>query len=88
MAPSDWPISDPMNGRRSCPAYCRLWSRPAPPSNIVELLGNRRAATGEQLANIDKELAIQVSELEKLKVVHTPYGPVFRCADCDEEVDP
>lgn len=35
-------------------------------SNIVELLGNRRGASGQQLHEIDNELTKQVSELEKL----------------------
>lgn len=35
-------------------------------SNIVELLGNRRGAVGTQLTEIDKELAKQVAELERL----------------------
>jgi hypothetical protein len=34
-------------------------------SNIVGLLGNRRGAAGEQLSEIDKELAKQVAELER-----------------------
>lgn len=34
--------------------------------NVVELLGNRRAAAGDQLANIDANLALQIGEIEAL----------------------
>ena len=35
-------------------------------SNVVELLGERRQATGDQLTHIDANLAKQLSELETL----------------------
>lgn len=44
-------------------------------SSVVELLENRRGATGDQLANIDKNLARLVRELEKLCAEYVPENP-------------
>lgn len=35
-------------------------------SNVIELWKNRRGAAGDQLVQIDKSLAVQMSELEAL----------------------
>jgi len=41
-------------------------------SNVIELLDNRRSATGAQLAQIDANLSWQVSRLEKLCAEYVP----------------